>query len=271
MASYTSYRRNRLSGENFVDGAISNNALDPCVRKGYCVQWVYGSLGRCTAGRCCAWRVPSTSPFIRRVKFELWGAGGNGSGACSCDRCHHYRGAGGGTYNTRTVTTAPACLYIVCAGGVYRCLSRNCEACNGCASYVTGYNLSDFCAVGGGDGQANTDWATVCFSVMEACKQPGDNGGEFATFNHIGPYSGSWYNYPGGTCHCWKQMMYSSGGALMDVGRIDHFQQLCWIRCGTACVPFAAGGMSAMTTYCGSSCCGQGGTGGSGVVKITYF
>jgi hypothetical protein len=26
-----------------------------------------------------------------------------------------------------------------------------------------------------------------------------------------------------------------------------------------------------MTTQCGSGCCGQGGTGGSGVVKITYF
>jgi hypothetical protein len=25
-----------------------------------------------------------------------------------------------------------------------------------------------------------------------------------------------------------------------------------------------------MSSYCGSSCCGQGGTGGAGVVKITY-
>jgi hypothetical protein len=26
-----------------------------------------------------------------------------------------------------------------------------------------------------------------------------------------------------------------------------------------------------MTTYCGSGHCGQGGTGGGGLVKITYF
>jgi hypothetical protein len=26
-----------------------------------------------------------------------------------------------------------------------------------------------------------------------------------------------------------------------------------------------------MTSYCGSSCCGQGGMGGPGLVRITYF
>jgi hypothetical protein len=25
-----------------------------------------------------------------------------------------------------------------------------------------------------------------------------------------------------------------------------------------------------MSTYCGTGCCGQGGTGGSGVVKVTF-
>jgi hypothetical protein len=30
--------------------------------------------------------------------------------------------------------------------------------------------------------------------------------------------------------------------------------------------------MGAKTTYCGgASCCGQGGTGGPGVVKVTYY
>jgi hypothetical protein len=42
------------------------------------------------------------------------------------------------------------------------------------------------------------------------------------------------------------------------------------MRCGCWSVPYGAGGQSAMTNYCGSSCCGQGGTGGSGVVKVTF-
>jgi len=45
----------------------------------------------------------------------------------------------------------------------------------------------------------------------------------------------------------------------------------CWVRCGCWIVPYGHGGQGAMTTYCGSSCCGQGGTGGGGLVKITYF
>jgi hypothetical protein len=44
----------------------------------------------------------------------------------------------------------------------------------------------------------------------------------------------------------------------------------CWIRCGCWRVPYGSGGAGAMTTLCGSSCCGQGGTGGPGLVKITY-
>ena len=44
----------------------------------------------------------------------------------------------------------------------------------------------------------------------------------------------------------------------------------CWIRCGCWIVPYGHGGQNAMSTYCGR-CCGQGGTGGGGLVKITYF
>ena len=43
----------------------------------------------------------------------------------------------------------------------------------------------------------------------------------------------------------------------------------CWMRCGDFYAPYGVGGQGAMTTYC-ERCCGQGGTGGSGVVKITY-
>jgi hypothetical protein len=35
-------------------------------------------------------------------------------------------------------------------------------------------------------------------------------------------------------------------------------------------VPYTGGGQSAMNTFCGR-CCGQGGTGGAGLVRITYI
>ena len=42
-----------------------------------------------------------------------------------------------------------------------------------------------------------------------------------------------------------------------------------WMRCGCWTVPYGHGGQGANSNYCGR-CCGQGGQGGSGLVKITY-
>ena len=46
--------------------------------------------------------------------------------------------------------------------------------------------------------------------------------------------------------------------------------------CSTGCccawtVPYGHGGQGGITTYCGNGHCGQGATGGGGLVKITYF
>ena len=40
---------------------------------------------------CCYWQVPSG---VTRITWEIWGAGGNGHGACSCNRCQNWHGAG---------------------------------------------------------------------------------------------------------------------------------------------------------------------------------
>jgi hypothetical protein len=46
----------------------------------------------------------------------------------------------------------------------------------------------------------------------------------------------------------------------------------CWMRCGCWTVPYGNGGQSAMSSYCGGgNCCGQGGMGGPGLVRITYY
>jgi hypothetical protein len=268
MANYSSYKANRISGTNIDSGAITNDMLTSDVRTTWCVKWVRGTPSACSPGCCCLWTVPSN---VKQIKWELWGAGGNGHGACSCNRCQHFMGAGGGTYATKTISTTPGCQYTVCAGGVYRCYSRECNGCNGCTSYVNGYNLSGFCACGGGRGCANGSWTDSCFTYMSDCRQPGQNGSDFANNTHQGPWSGAGpYMYPGDACHCWKHMSYSSAGMMMNTGRVDGFINYCWIRCGCWTVPYASGGQGAKSSYCGR-CCGQGGTGGSGVVKITYF
>ena len=270
MASYTSYRAGRVTAVNINAGAITNAQLAPGVRNTYCTFWVFGSHGQCTPGCCCGWTVPGD---VKSVTFEAWGAGGNGSGACSCDRCQHYVGASGGMTNKVAICSCVGCVYTICAGGVYRCLSIECAGCCGCTSYVNGYNLSNFCACGGGAGCSTGDWTDGCFSYMSSCQNSGTPGGNFANFTHQGAFSGSGpFTYPGDACHCWKRIQNTTGAATgLSAGQQWVSLAECWIRCGCWLAPLGAGGQNAQTTYCGSGCCGQGASGGSGVVKITYF
>jgi hypothetical protein len=260
MASYSSYKK--ILTESIVAGSIPESKISSTALKNYTVQWIRGGLGAASGGCCCLWTVPSG---VRRVTFELWGAGGNGSGACSNGRCQHWAGAQGGYYNSRTISVTPGWTYTVCAGGVFPCCQFDCVGCTGCASFITGCNLSNFCAAGGVGGCANADWSEKCNSDWGACcLVPGGWGGDFGMGNHRGAFTGSF------ACHCYRHKFCSSGGPFLGSPGVVGGLTECWIRCGCWSVPYSAGGQSAMTTYCGNAC-GQGGTGGSGVVKITYF
>lgn len=260
MANYRSYKK--VAASQVPDGSITIEKLANGVGPSWCVKTFYGDPGVCTPGCCCNWTVPAG---VAKLTWELWGAGGNGHGACSCRRCHHYRGAGGGSFTTKTIDTTPGCSYTVCAAGVYRCCSRECTGCYGCASYVNGYNLSNFCAVGGGRGEANTDWSNLCHSTIACCVQPGSYNSDFGMNAHWPGFSGHW------NCHCGLSVTQTcSGGApFIGVGN-KTYSSHCWIRCGCWSSPYGAGGQGAMTSYC-ERCCGQGGTGGSGLVRLTYM
>ena len=259
MAQYSSYKK--VSGATLPNGSVTPAKLAATGLDTWNVKWVYGNPVPCSTGCCCLWTVPTG---VRRVTFEMWGAGGNGTGACSCNRCQTYVGAQGGYYNTKTVDTVAGCSYTVCAAGVYRCYSRECQGCCGCMSYVNGYNLSNFCAIGGRGGCAVGDWSYGCFSNNACCRSPGQNGGDFG----MGNMPGGFWNPKGWFCHCHGR--YSIPTAAPFIGT-NVFQQnnFCWIRCGCWTVPYGHGGQNAMTNYC-DRCCGQGGTGGPGLVKITY-
>ena len=270
MASYSSYRK--VTGTQVVDGSVTQSHIADGVRDNFCTKWFYGISCRCSAGCCCNWTVPADT---KHLNWEVWGAGGNGNGACSCSRCHHTQPSAGGSYASKSVCTNAGCAYRVCAGGVYRCLSRECTACNGCTSYVNGYNLSGFCACGGSTGRANTSWTDNCFSAMPHCIRPGCVGtsasGDMASNTHEGNWQGqSAFQYPGSACHCWKHIGHSTGAFGLNTGFNEQNSNYCWIRCGCWIVPYGHGGQSATSNYCGR-CCGQGGTGGGGLVKVRYF
>jgi hypothetical protein len=258
MASYASYKK--IPTEQITDGTLTKAALVNSSGGNFSVFQVFGSPSFCSAGCCCLWTVPSG---VQKVTFELWGAGGNGNGACSNGRCQHYSGAQGGYYNSKTIVTKAGCEYTICAGGVYPCLSNECVACNGCASYVTGYNLSGFCAIGGRSGIGDGAWSTGCFSEFPCCVAPVAFGGDFGMGNHAGAAGGHEF------CHCEYVTFCSTGAPFLSGAGSHGYMTTCWIRCGCWSAPYGSGGQSAMTTYCGG-CCGQGGTGGPGLVKITY-
>ena len=264
MASYESYKK--ISADGIVDGAVEAADFTVPLNQTYGVKWFYGIPCRCSAGCCCLWTVPTG---VKKLQIQAWGAGGNGVGACSCNRCQHDRGAQGGYYAVKTIDVQEGWTYTVCAAGVYRCLSRECTACDGCSSYVNGCNLSNFCARGGDHGYANGSWTTLCNSVNECCIGPNTNGSDWHQMTHTGSWNASEHVYDRGHCHCYNRSGEATGAALIGT-MVQQSIRECWIRCGCWSVPYGNGGQNAMSTYCGR-CCGQGGTGGGGLVKITYF
>ncbi len=266
MASYASYKK--VDGASFSEGSIGPTQLDPDVRKTFGVKWVYGSPNACSTGCCCLWTVPDG---VTNIFFEIWGAGGSGSGACSTSRCQHYAGAQGGAYNSKYITTASGCSYTVCAAGNGNCCRRECNGCQGCASYINGFNLSNFCAIGGAGGCANDSWTTACHSTNTCCLQAGANGGDFGTIGHRGAFGSPNWWFGQGFCHCHNQPTRATPAPRIGT-EVQMSINYCWMRCGCWTVPYGHGGQNAMSSYCGgSSCCGTGGMGGPGLVRITYY
>ena len=104
MASYSSYKK--VINAQIQDATVPSSGVTAGSFSNWCVKWVYGHPCYCTPGCCCNWTVPTG---VSRITWEIWGAGGNGHGACSCNRCQNWHGAGGGYYNTKTISTTAGC------------------------------------------------------------------------------------------------------------------------------------------------------------------
>lgn len=101
--------------------------------------------GNFRCGCYCAWVVPGG---VTCARFQIWGAGsGTGYGCC----CAFTPFGGTGAYSSVIIPVTAGSTYTLCAGCAYCCCASagGTNTSAGCPSYVTGTNLSNFCAEGG--------------------------------------------------------------------------------------------------------------------------
>ena len=124
---------------------------------------VCDTTGYFRCGFCCAWVVPGGATCAR---FQIWGAGaGTGYGCC----CSFTTFGGTGAYASVIIPVTAASTYTICSGCAYCCCATagGTNDADGCPSYVTGTNLSGFCAEGG-EGSLYCQLMTRC-----VCGAPG--------------------------------------------------------------------------------------------------
>ena len=90
---------------NFLTGAAAGN---------FTTIYVYNTNidSVSNGGSCCLFTVPSGTSWIR---FELWGGGSAGPGACCCQQ--PVQSGGAGAYARKTVAATAGNTYTVCAAG----------------------------------------------------------------------------------------------------------------------------------------------------------
>lgn len=120
-----------------------NDMLPMCITSGTVVN-VCDTSGYYRCGACCLWTVPAGAT---RAQFQLWGAGGgSGGGAC----CGGSLPGSTGAYAIVTIPVTAGWTYTLCAGCAYCCFTNwSATPADGCASFVIGCGLSNFCAEGG--------------------------------------------------------------------------------------------------------------------------
>lgn len=271
MANYARFKK--ILSDSFIDNTIDQTK----VVTGAGVRWntftVYNACGfacrACQAGslqscgRCCLWTVPNK---INTVSFELWSGGGAGPGYSGTFCCGLKSiGGAGGNYAIKTITTQPGCQYIICAGGSWPCDASNiCIAGQGCASYVTGFNLNNFCTHGGCGGWAcpNTDGYNPSPQPCANCGICGFFDADFGIMGMVGGLVGQ------SMCGCMGNTTFTGSAPFVGLQYQSSISEY-WCNCGCFINWPSGGGISGISNYWGT-CTAYGGTGGSGIVKVTF-
>ena len=243
-----------------------------------------------TNGGCClSWTAPAG---ISMIKFEVLSGGGPG-GSSGGD---HDMGIGGQGGNYAMIQlfaedsefTAGSSVYTLCAAGTSNCscCCHCCTACrDGCASFVVGDGLTNFCAVGGRGGPNSWDVMSSCYNCQRSAQC------------NIGNYSAGWTQSTTNPGFCGipetpttKSMGYTgtSGDLFQSAACCQENFSIAGVPSGPFSTSSGMGGDACTTDY---SCCsahsnfpGGGGTsvphatssacwgswGAGGLVKVTY-
>lgn len=264
--------------------------LPPYPSKDYTVMYISAQCGATCDGWTSNygyydypdWKVPANTT---EIIFEIWGAGGGGGDGCCCTR-----GVPGssGAYAWKKLAgsqVVPGCSYSIDIGQPGA--GRTGSACGGQGgkTFITGFNLSNFCADGGHGGCACCymcccTWGTLC---CYCCNGPcavyyGADGGAYGN-----PGVGQMWCQDR---HCWNKQLVPYPGGLVNGkgGWLPGIQCECQ-GCGYCLFHYAmtqlgwgggysdknyvpgTGGPSAWVH--GGGCC-RGQQGNPGLVRISY-
>lgn len=218
-------------------------------------------------GRCCCWLIPTGTQW---ATFELWGAGGDGPGACCCQG--GYRSAGTGQYAKKTVSVNPATGYfIICAAGSGCCAQSCCGTC-GFPSFVLccqGSTLA--CGAGGtgGCGVCHRMGGLACTGLCVAgCWQGCNGAGDLLMPSLAQPQQQN--NFCVNNNFEWTTagLKYTPNTRKMfDPCNVSMTMAGCCYAGGQMTTWPGGGGISGQA--CGGPCC-WGGWGTGGLVLITY-
>lgn len=150
-----------------------NTYIPMCITSGTVLN-VCDTTGNFRCGACCQWTVPAG---VTRAQFQLWGAGaGTGGGSC----CNRVLPGSTGAYAIVTIPVTAGCQYTICAGCALSCYSQDpsafsgCNITDGCASFVTGFGLTNLCAEGARGGMCHfaCNWGTSKTSLGSISDSP---------------------------------------------------------------------------------------------------
>jgi hypothetical protein len=126
--------------------------------------FVCDASGLWNCGSCCAWTVPAG---VTCARFQIWGAGA-GTGFSCC--CAFTPFGGTGAYASVIMPVTAGSVYTLCGGCAFCCCATAGGTNNvaGCASFVTGTGLTNFCAQGG-EGDLYCQRLTRCACIDASC------------------------------------------------------------------------------------------------------
>ena len=222
---------------------------------------------------CCGWVVPVGTTW---VTFEIWGGGGSGGGGCCCSQGIP---GGSGAYAVKSVYQPIiagtcglcGCTYTICAGATTPSVGSSCTGCPGCTTWVTGYGLSNFCAVGGSCGHSICCFTCNNTRIVMCCSGGGWSMACGGDINMPG-MGGSMQEVIG--CHSgfqqWMPMApATASGPALTAGTCSTRYACCNGLWGSYYVAYWPGGGSPTVAMGGGeNCCSL--PGSSGLVSVTY-